>query len=82
MTPTSFSFCSRKADDCRRGAFKNMVGARPAHLAAAGGQVVKIRPEEVLRRQPQNTSLMPGNLHELMTLKELADLVAFLKAAR
>ena len=51
-------------------------------LAAAGGQVVKIRPEEVLRRQPQNTSLMPGNLHELMTLKELADLVAFLKSAR
>ena len=51
-------------------------------LAAAGGQVVKIRPEAVLRRQPQKTSLMPGNLHELMTLKELADLVAFLKTVR
>ena len=51
-------------------------------LATAGGQVVKIRPEAVLRSQPQKTSLMPGNLHELMTLKELADLVAFLKTAR
>ena len=51
-------------------------------LADAGGQVVKIKPEAVLRREPQQVSLMPGNLHELMTLKELADLVAFLKTVR
>ena len=51
-------------------------------LADAGGQVVKIKPEAVLRRQPQQVSLMPGDLHELMTLKELADLVAFLKTVR
>jgi putative membrane-bound dehydrogenase-like protein len=51
-------------------------------LAEAGGQVRKIKPAAVLRRQPQKVSLMPGNLHELMTLKELANLVAFLKTAR
>ena len=72
------SAARRPATACARGC----RGLVAWDLAAAGGQVVKIRPEEVLRRQPQNTSLMPGNLHELMTLKELADLVAFLKSAR
>lgn len=50
-------------------------------LAEAGGQVRKIKPETVLRRQPQQVSLMPADLHELMTLEELADLLAFLKTA-
>jgi len=52
------------------------------HFGAADGQIISVAPANVAELRPQNTSIMPENLHDQLTRGELADLIAFLHASR
>jgi putative membrane-bound dehydrogenase-like protein len=51
-------------------------------LATGPDQEARIPREEIIEMRPGTTSLMPSGLIEQLSREELADLVAFLKAAR
>jgi putative membrane-bound dehydrogenase-like protein len=51
-------------------------------LATGPGQEVRIARKDVEDMQPSRVSVMPAGLDQLLTPRELADLVAFLKACR
>lgn len=47
-------------------------------VADSQGQFRKIAKAEIVEREPQKISLMPGNFSEILTVKDLHDLLAFL----
>lgn len=46
------------------------------------GERIVVRSEEVEDRRPQNTSIMPADLHATMTTQEFRDLIGYLRARR
>ncbi len=44
------------------------------------GRRIAVKPDEIADRKPQKTSIMPDNLVRTMTVQELRDLLAFLRA--
>ena len=51
-------------------------------LKQMGGVATTVRKADIRSRQPQTQSLMPPNLHVIMTTQELADLVEYLTTLR
>jgi hypothetical protein len=51
-------------------------------LSTVTGTEVRIPRKDVAEMEPGTISLMPSGYGELLTRQELADLLAFLKAAR
>ncbi len=51
-------------------------------LATGPNQEVRIAREEIEEMQPSKVSVMPAGLDQQLTVRELADLVAFLKACK
>ena len=47
-------------------------------VADSQGQLQKVAKAEIAERVPQKVSLMPGNFGEILTVKDLHDLLAFL----
>jgi hypothetical protein len=47
-------------------------------FADAQGKLTAIGADEIVKRKPQTTSIMPDNLAQTMTLQDFRDLVAFL----
>jgi putative membrane-bound dehydrogenase-like protein len=51
-------------------------------VVGADGNAVAIRTGDIVQRRESATSIMPAGLHELLTLQELRDLLAFLEESR
>mgnify|MGYP001567440565 FL=1 len=56
--------------------------ATTVEVADSQGSVQKVAKSDIKQRAPQTTSLMPGNLKEILTVEEFHDVLAFVLSLR
>ncbi|MEK7386764.1 MAG: Triheme cytochrome c, partial [candidate division NC10 bacterium] len=56
--------------------------AATVEVADSQGSVQKVAKSDIKQRAPQTTSLMPGNLKEILTVEEFHDVLAFVLSLR
>ncbi len=70
-----------KAGEAHNGVLKR-DGAEDVVLATSADKEVRIAREDIAEMRPSSVSIMPGGLDQQLTIQELADLLAFLKATK